>query len=96
VETDDGENLVDPVKNDMQVLHDFTNDLNTLDATQRLKLNADGVVVFNFGKHINRPVAKILYEDKQYYNWMMEKEFSTQVKQIITRLVEEYAAKMRS
>lgn len=96
VETDDGETLVDPVKNDMQVLHDFTNDLNTVDATQRLRRSPDGEILFNFGKYVNQPVAKVLYEDKQYYNWMMEKEFSTQVKQIIQRLVKEYAQKMRS
>jgi DNA polymerase III subunit epsilon len=96
VVTDDGEVLQDPVKNDMQVLHDFTNDFNTIDATQRLKKNSDGVIVFNFGKYINQPAAKVLYDDKQYYHWMLDKDFSSQVKQIIKRLRDDYEQKMRS
>jgi len=86
----DGEVIPNPVRNDMQALHEFTNDLNTIDATQRLKYNADGVVVFNFGKHIGKPVAETLYKDQQYYNWILNKEFSHQVKQIVKRLFKEY------
>lgn len=90
VEGDKGEMVTSPVRNDMQSIHDFTNDLKTIDATQRLKYNADGVVVFNFGKYMNQPAAPILSRDKQYYNWMINKEFSSQVKQIIRKLVKEY------
>jgi len=47
-------------------------------------------VVFNFGKYIGRPVAEVLIQDQQYYHWMLNKEFSFQVKKIIKRLVTEY------
>jgi DNA polymerase-3 subunit epsilon len=79
-----------PVRNDMQMLHDFTNDARIVDATQRLKRNGDGIIVFNFGKYANQPVGATLAEDKQYYHWILNKEFSTQVKQLVKKLVKEY------
>lgn len=87
----DGEIVKTPVVNDMQALHDFTNDSGMIDATQRMKYNRDGVVVFNFGKYMGKPVAETLLKDQQYYNWMLNKEFSTQVKTLIKKLVKEYA-----
>jgi len=87
---EDGQTISRPVVNDMQVLHDFTNDLKTLDATQRLKYNEQGEVVFNFGKYVGQPVAKILYEDRNYYHWIQEKEFSVQVKKMSAKLLKEY------
>ena len=85
----DGNVIEAPIKNDMQVIHDFTGDLKTIDATQRLKYNQEGVVVFNFGKYVGKPVAETLQKDKNYYNWIMNKEFSSQVKQIVKKLVKE-------
>ncbi len=90
LKTDDGEVVEQPVRNDMKKLHDFTNDLNTVDATQRLKRSTNGEIVFNFGKYQGKPVGETLFNDKQYYNWMLNKEFSAQVKQIIKELVKEY------
>ena len=88
--TDDGDVIEKPVRDDIQALHEFTNDLKMLDATQKLKVDHNGVVVFNFGRFLGKPAAKILAEDKQYYNWMLNKEFSSQVKQIIKKLVKDY------
>jgi len=85
-----GEEVDSPIKNDMQTIHEFTNDLNTIDATQRLKYDENKVVVFNFGKYAGKPVAETLSKDKQYYHWIINKEFSHQVKQIVKKLVKEY------
>lgn len=87
---EEGKTVACPIKNDMQVIHEFTNDLKTIDATQRLKYNNDGVVVFNFGKYIGKEVALTLATDKQYYHWILNKEFSHQVKQIVKKLVKDY------
>ena len=82
--------IENPVSPQPEALHQFTNDLRTIDATQRMKYDQNGVVVFNFGKYMGKPVAKTLFEDKQYYNWILNKEFSSQVKQIVKKLVKEY------
>lgn len=87
---EEGEIIPAPIRNTVSALDKFTNDQKLLDATQRLKYDHNGVVVFNFGKYMGRPVAELLYNDPQYYNWMLNKEFSHQVKKIIQRLVSEY------
>lgn len=91
----DGNVTEAPIKEDMQSIHDFTNDQRYLDATQKLKVDVDGKVVFAFGKYQGKPVAETLVKDNQYYNWMLHKEFSTQVKQLIKKLVKEYEKEQR-
>ncbi len=86
---EEGNAIPAPIKNDMKVLHEFTNDLNFLDATQKLKVQSDGTVVFNFGKHVGQPVMEVLSKEKNYGFWIMEKEFSSQVKQIIKQMMKE-------
>lgn len=93
----DGKDLLDehgniipaPIKNDIQALHDFTNDLNFLDATQKLRVQPDGVVVFNFGKYMGQPVKDVLKKERNYGVWIQEREFSSQVKQIIKQMMKE-------
>ncbi len=86
---DDGKAVPAPVVNDMQALHTFTNDLNTLDATQRLKMGSNGEVVFNFGKYTGQSVKEVFKKEPNYYAWMMDSEFSSQVKQIIKGIKKE-------
>lgn len=90
IEDGDGNIIEKPVVNDMSALHNFTNDLKTIDATQRLKYNSEGVAVFNFGKYTNQPVGETLYKDRQYFHWIMNKEFSSQVKQFVKKTLKEY------
>jgi DNA polymerase-3 subunit epsilon len=86
----DGKVTPNPIVNDMQAIHDFTNDHRFVDATQKMKYDVDGQIVFNFGKYVGQPVAEVLTKDNHYYNWIMNKEFSSQVKQIVKKLVREY------
>ncbi len=78
-----------PIQPNIQVLHDFTTDFRMLDATQKLRYDHNGVVVFNFGKYMNQPVLEVFAKDKNYYHWIIEKEFSAQVKQIVKKLVKD-------
>ena len=91
VDYEDGDGLIikSPVKNDMSSLADFTTDNRSIDVTNRLKYDSDGKVVFNFGKHIGRLVSDVFREDRQYYRWMMEKDFSVQVKDAIKQIMDE-------
>lgn len=89
----DGDGLVTdkPIKNDIPAISKFLSDNSTLDVTQKLRTSPSGEVVFNFGKYVGKPVGKILYEDRQYYHWIQEKEFSGQVKKLTTKLLTDYA-----
>jgi DNA polymerase III subunit epsilon len=91
----DGVVIERPIRNDMQALHDFTNDTKILDVTMRLRYDAQDRVVFNFGKYINQPVAETLYKDRQYYHWILEKEFSSQVKKLVKQLLKDYEAGLK-
>ena len=88
----DGYKIEKPIKNDIQALHDFSNDLNIVDVTQRLKMNTDGEIIFNFGKYINKVVGPLVAKDRNYYNWIMDKEFTFQVKRIVKSELEKYLA----
>jgi DNA polymerase-3 subunit epsilon len=87
---EEGEVQPAPIRDDVKSLSTFTNDQYILDATQRLRYDHNGTVVFNFGKYIGRPWLKYLSRISKYYHWMLNKEFSFQVKKIIKRLVTEY------
>ena len=86
---DDGNVTEQPVRNDVQSLHDFTQDIRSIDITNRLKYNGQGEVVFNFGKYSGQSVKNILAEDKNYYFWILNKEFSVQVKNKVREIMKE-------
>jgi len=89
LQDEDGNRIPEPIKNDIQAIHDFTNDLNFVDATQKLRVQNDGTVVFNFGKFVGEPVKTVLTREKHYGNWILDKEFSSQVKQYIKQAMKE-------
>jgi len=86
----DGFKTVAPIKNDMEALHEFTSDFSIIDVTMRLKRNKQGEIVFNFGKYVNQSVIEVLKRDFNYYRWILEKDFSFQVKQIVKNLMKPY------
>lgn len=87
--TEEGELIAKPIENNVQKLHEFTNDQKMLEPTQKLRLDVNGQVVFNFGKYTGQPVAEVLKNDKNYYHWLLNKEFSTQVKQMVKKIMKE-------
>lgn len=95
-EDEDGINLIKPIKNDIKALHDFTNDNKFVDVTQKLKYDENGVVVFNFGKYVGQNAAEVFYKDRNYYNWIVEKEFSIQVKQAAKKLLKDYEKALKN
>ncbi len=88
-EDSEGKIVPSPIIPDVQALYRFTNDQPVIDVTQKLKLNADGKIIFNFGKYDGQEVAEVLAKDKNYYHWIQEKEFSQQVKQLVKKIMKE-------
>jgi DNA polymerase III subunit epsilon len=72
-----------PIKNDIGALHALTTDSSFVDVTQRLKYGVDGRVYFNFGKYIGQEVDGVLRGERSYANWIIDKDFSVQVKSYI-------------
>ena len=77
------------VVNDVQKLHEFTTQDQYVDVTRRLKRDAEGQVVFNFGKYNGRRAKDILRSDRHYFKWIMDKDFSVQVKTAIREIMQE-------
>jgi len=90
----DGDGFVTkaPIKNDMQAIHEFISDYRTVDFTQRLRRDHKGDIIFNFGKYTNQKVADVFKKDRNYYHWIMQKDFSSQVKKIVQKIMEEVEA----
>ena len=84
------ETITDPIQANVDSLSAFTTNKQMLDVTQRLKYDNNGVVVINFGKYMGRPAGKTFFDDKGYFDWIQNKEFSVQVKQLARELREEY------
>ena len=94
---DDGKEVIENVITpDVEKLSEFTTNKQLVDVTQRLKYNPKGEVVFNFGKHMGKPVGKTLYTDRPYFDWIQKKEFSVQVKQLTRELLESYKKSIQS
>ncbi|MBX2952455.1 MAG: 3'-5' exonuclease [Leadbetterella sp.] len=82
---DDAGNEYEPVKNDMDELHKLTSN-SLVDFAQRMALNKNGEVVFNFGKNAGRKVEEVLQREPQYYDWIMNSEFPLDTKRKLTEI----------
>ena len=59
---------------------------NHLDLSGRLCSDADGDVIFNFGKYKGKKVKEVFKIEPSYYNWMMDGDFAKDTKDIITQI----------
>jgi DNA polymerase III subunit epsilon len=84
IKNDKGEDY-QPVKNDMDALHQITSS-RMVDFAQRMTFNAKGQVVFNFGKHSGKLVTDIFRTEPAYYDWMMKGDFPLDTKRKLTKI----------
>jgi len=96
VSTDDkhGVKIEEPIKNDMQAIHDFVVDKDEVDFQGKIKINSEKIAVFTFGKLQGKPVGESLFYDKKYMHWILEGDFATDTKKHIKRLVEEFEVEL--
>jgi DNA polymerase III subunit epsilon len=73
------------VENDMDVLHNLTA-IKMVDLAGRMVFNNDGVEVFNFGKHKDKPVEEVFEQEPTYYDWMMKGDFPLDTKRKLTEI----------
>ena len=79
-------NLSQPIKNDVEALHAFTNLNKPVDFAGRMVFNEDNVPVFNFGKHKGKPVVNVFEEEPSYYSWMMNGDFPLYTKNRLEKI----------
>ena len=64
-----------PVINDVDALHQFTNMNNPVDFAGRMVYNENNKEVFNFGKHKGKTVESVFDVEPSYYAWMKQGDF---------------------
>jgi len=74
-----------PIKNDMQILHDFSVG-NMVDLAGRMILSDKGDELFNFGKYKGMKVKDTLLKDPMYYDWIMKGDFPQDTKKKLTQI----------
>lgn len=83
--TDSLGNQIGAIENDMETLHKITCP-NTVDLAGRMVFNKDGVEIFNFGKHKDKPVSQVMEIEPAYYDWMMKSDFPLETKRKLTQI----------
>ena len=76
---------VGTIDNNMDILHSLTAS-NNVDHAGRVIKNSQGVEVFNFGKHRNKPVEEVFKQEPSYYEWIMNGDFPLDTKRKLTRI----------
>src|SRR5690606_22690192 len=71
---------------EVKALHQFTSGEEFVDYSRRIVLK-EGHPVFNFGKYKGRKVEEIFNMEPQYYDWMMQADFSLHTKQKISEIL---------
>ena len=79
-----------PIENDLDKLHIFCRgEILSLDFAGQVIIK-NGIATLNFGKHKNAPVVPTLVKDSSYFDWIMKSYMSSDTKQVIKSLVDEY------
>jgi len=68
-------NISQPVLNDVDALHLFTNMNKPVDFAGRMVFNDKDEECFNFGKHKGRTVEQVFDLEPSYYSWMKQGDF---------------------
>jgi len=71
---------------DVEQLHEFSKRNNAIDFAGHLVENDKGEVVFNFGKHKGKPVLQVFKNEPSYYAWMIDAQFPSYTKKVLTEI----------
>jgi DNA polymerase-3 subunit epsilon len=83
---DDKGNKFKPVQNDISKISELTTKTKNVDLAGRIIYNENGVEVFAFGKHKDKPVEDVFAKEPSYYNWIMQGDFPLYTKRVITQI----------
>jgi DNA polymerase III subunit epsilon len=76
-------NRYNELENSVEALHNFSKGDDFADFSRRVKI-VDGIQVFAFGKHKDKPLTKVFSEEPQYYDWIMKSDFAQDTKAVVT------------
>lgn len=75
-----------PVQNDIGKISELTTKTKNADLAGRIIFNENGIEVFAFGKHKDKPVEDVFTKEPSYYTWIMQGDFPLYTKKVITQI----------
>lgn len=81
----EGGQMIEPVVNDIAKLHALTA-TRMVDYAGRMAYDANGDIVFNFGKHSGKKVLDVLKNEPSYFEWMLKGDFPLDTKRKLTEI----------
>ena len=76
----------DELEGDVQMLHEFSRRGKAVDFAGHIIENETGEPVFNFGKNKGKSVVEVLKLQPGYYSWMMDAQFPSYTKKVLTEI----------
>ena len=76
----------DELEGDVQMLHEFSRRGKAVDFAGHIVENEKGEPVFNFGKNKGKSVVEVLKTQSGYYSWMMDAQFPSYTKKVLTEI----------
>ena len=76
----------DELKGNVEMLSDFSKRGNAVDFAGHIVEGENGDPVFNFGKNKGRSVIETLKNNPGYYGWMMDAQFPSYTKKVLTEI----------
>lgn len=83
---DEKGNKYKPVQNDVAKISELTTKTKNADLAGRIIFNENGIEVFAFGKHKDKPVEDVFTKEPSYYTWIMQGDFPLYTKRVITQI----------
>ncbi len=74
------------LEGEVDYLHDFSKRGNSIDFAGHIAENEHGEAVFNFGKNKGKSVIGVLKSQPGYYSWMMDAQFPSYTKKVLTEI----------
>lgn len=74
------------IGNTAESLHNFTGSGDIVDYARRIIIK-DNEHYFNFGKHKGKKVVEVLRAEPQYYDWIMQSDFTLHTKQCLSEIL---------
>lgn len=87
--TDNFENVVGIIRNDVKSLHDLTIG-NSADLSSNIVYNEKNLPILNFGKHKGKLVTEVLESDPYYIDWIKRTNFPRDTKRKLCEIEKDY------
>lgn len=76
----------DELDGNVEMLSDFSKRGNAIDFAGQIVEDKNGEPVFNFGKNKGKSVVEVLKTNPGYYGWMMDAQFPSYTKKVLTEI----------